>query len=677
MNLIQLALRRPYTFIVMAMLIVLATPFALLKMPTDILPEINIPVISIVWNYTGMSAQEMGQRITASNERSLTTTVSDIEHVESQTLAGIAVIKVFFQPKADIQTALAQVTAIEQTQLRQLPPGITPPLIIKYSASSIPVVQLGLSSQTLPEQSIFDAAVNILRPQLINIPGVAIPFPYGGKNKLISVDLDTNALQARGLSPADVVNAINAQNLILPSGTAKFGPTEYTVRMNGSTDTIAALNDLPVRTVNGATTTIGDVSFVRDGFAPQTNIVRQDGQRGVLLSVLKNGGASTLDIMSNLRAQLPHAGEIMPKEITVKTLFDQSVFVKAAVAGVALEALIAAGLTAALVLLFLGNWRSTLVVAITIPLSILTSVIILQILGETLNLMTLGGLALSVGVLVDQAIVTIENIERHLHLGTELNEAIIVGAGEIGVPAFVSTICICIVFVPMFFLSGVARFLFVPMAEAVVFAMAASYILSRTLVPTMVMLLMKGPAARRDGCEAEPAAARLPRVRRALRAGAPRLHAGAVGAALAPAQLLDRLHGVLPAVVRPVLRAGPRLLPRRRRRPGAPAHAPAHRHAHRGDGARRRRGRGRDPRAGAGRPARDGAGQPRRAQLRHQPVVQQRRHDRHAGRRDPDRAEGRPRANGEVRDDPAQASCRGASPASSSSSSRPTSSRRS
>ena len=492
MNLIQLALRRPLTFVVAAMLIVLATPFALLKMPTDILPEINIPVISIVWNYTGMSAQEMGQRITASNERSLTTTVSDIEHIESQTLSGIAVIKIFFQPNANIQTAIAQVTAIEQTQIKQLPPGITPPLIIKYSASSIPVVQLGLSSATLPEQSVFDAAVNILRPQLVNIPGVAIPYPYGGKSRLVSIDLDTNAMQARGLSPADVVSALNVQNLILPSGTAKFGSTEYTVKLNGSTDSIAALNDLPIRTLNGATTTIGDVGFVRDGFAPQTNIVRQDGQRGVLLSVLKNGGASTLDIMSNLRALLPAAAAQMPREISVKTLFDQSVFVKAAVLGVVMEALIAAGLTAALVLLFLGNWRSTLVIALTIPLSILTSVIILQVLGETLNLMTLGGLALSVGVLVDQAIVTIENIERHLHLGTGLDEAIIVGAGEIGVPAFVSTLCICIVFVPMFFLSGVARFLFVPMAEAVVFAMAASYLLSRTLVPTLVMLLMRG-----------------------------------------------------------------------------------------------------------------------------------------------------------------------------------------
>jgi len=492
MSLIEIALKRPYTFIVMAMLIVLATPFALLKMPTDILPEINIPVVSIIWNYTGMSAQEMGQRITATNERSLTTTVSDIEHIESQTLPGIAVIKIFFQPNANIQTAIAQTVSIEQAQLRQLPPGITPPLIIKYSASSIPVVQLALSSPTIPEQGVFDAAVNILRPQLITIPGVAIPFPYGGKNRLISVDLDTQALQARGLAPNDVVNAINAQNLILPSGTAKFGETEYNVALNGSTSTIAALNDLPVRTTGGVMTTISDVAFVRDGFAPQTNIVRQNGARGVLISVLKNGGASTLDIMSNLRELLPRAQTLLPAEITVKPLFDQSVFVKAAVKGVATEALIAAGLTAAMVLLFLGNWRSTLVIALTIPLSLLSSVIVLDILGETLNLMTLGGLALSVGVLVDLAIVTIENVERHLHLGTPLHEAIVVGTGEIGVPAFVSTLCICIVFVPMFFLSGVARFLFVPMAEAVVFAMAAAYLLSRTLVPTLVMLLMGG-----------------------------------------------------------------------------------------------------------------------------------------------------------------------------------------
>ncbi|EJL92305.1 cation/multidrug efflux pump [Herbaspirillum sp. CF444] len=491
MSMVELALRRPYTFIVMAMLIVLSTPLVLMKMATDIFPEINIPVISIIWNYNGLSAQEMGQRIASQNERGLTTVVSDIEHIESQSLAGVAVIKVFFQPNANIQNAIAQVVASVQSQLRQLPPGITPPLVIKYSASSIPVMQLALSSPTLPEQQLFDAAVNTLRPQLITIPGVAVPFPYGGKTRLISVDLDTQALQARGLSPVDVVNAVNTQNLILPSGTAKFGATEYTIKMNGSPEAVAGLNDLPVRTAaNGATTYLRDVAYVRDGFSPQTNVVRQDGVRGVLLSVLKNGGASTLDIVNNLRALLPQAQQTMPADVKITPLFDQSLFVKAAVKGVVAEALIAAGLTAAMVLLFLGNWRSTLIIAVTIPLSILASILVLYMLGETLNLMTLGGLALSVGILVDQAIVTIENIERHMHMGKPLHDAIIVGAGEIGVPAFVSTVCICIVFVPMFFLSGVARFLFVPLAEAVVFAMAASYILSRTLVPTLVMLLM-------------------------------------------------------------------------------------------------------------------------------------------------------------------------------------------
>ncbi|MDR6538133.1 multidrug efflux pump subunit AcrB [Variovorax soli] len=499
---VSLALRRPYTFIVMAMLIVLATPFVLARMATDIFPDINIPVLSIIWNYGGLPAQEMGQRIAGQTERGLTTTVSDIEHIESQSLAGVSVIKIFFQPTANIETAIAQTVASVQTQVRQLPPGITPPLVIKYSASSIPVIQLALSSSERPENALFDSAINQLRPQLITIPGVAIPFPYGGKNRVISVDLDTQALQARGLSPAEVVNAVNAQNLILPSGTAKFGATEYSVRMNGSPEVLAGLNDLPVRTAGGATTYLRDVAYVRDGFQPQTNIVRQDGVRGVLLSVIKNGAASTLDIVSNLRTLLPVAQQGMPADIKVTPLFDQSLFVKAAVQGVVLEAVIAALLTAAMVLIFLGNWRSTLIIAATIPLSILASILVLYALGETLNLMTLGGLALSVGILVDQAIVTIENIERHLHMGTPLHEAIMVGAGEIGTAAFVSTLCICIVFVPMFFLSGVARFLFVPLAEAVVFAMLASYILSRTLVPTLVMLLMgrvqaHGPAAGR------------------------------------------------------------------------------------------------------------------------------------------------------------------------------------
>src|SRR3954467_7636008 len=355
---VGLALRRPYTFIVMAMLIVLATPFVLAKMAMDIFPEINIPVISIIWNYNGLPAQEMGQRVASSSERGLTTTVGDIEHIESTSLPGISVMKVFFQPNANIQSAIAQTVAAVQTQVRQLPPGITPPLVIKYSASSIPVVQLALSSGTLPEQSVFDLAVNTLRPRLVTIPGVAIPFPYGGKIKVISVDLDTNALQARGLAPADVVNAVNTQNLILPSGTAKLGDTEYTVRMNGSPEAIAGLNDLPVRTSGGTTTYLRDVANVRDGFQPQTNVVRQDGQRGVLLSVLKNGGASTLDIVRNLRAMLPRAAEQLPQDIKVTPLFDQSVFVKAAVKGVVAEGAIAALLTAAMVLLFLGSWRS-------------------------------------------------------------------------------------------------------------------------------------------------------------------------------------------------------------------------------------------------------------------------------------------------------------------------------
>jgi multidrug efflux pump subunit AcrB len=499
MSMVQLALRRPYTFIVMALLILLATPFALRGMATDIFPEINIPVISIIWNYNGLSAQEMGQRVAAQTERGLTTTVSDIEHIESQSLSGVSVIKIFFQPTANIQTAIAQTVASVQTQVRQLPPGITPPLVIKYSASSIPVVQLALSSTSLPEQTVFDAAVNQLRPQLVTIPGVAIPFPYGGKIRLISVDLDVQALQSRGMAPVDVVNAVNTQNLVLPSGTAKFGETEYNVRMNSSPDAISGLNDLPVRTAAGATTYVRDVAQVRDGFSPQTNVVRRDGERGVLLSVLKNGGASTLDIVANLRAMLPVAMQTMAADIKVTPLFDQSVFVKAAIKGVVAEAVIAAGLTAAMVLLFLGNWRSTVIIAATIPLSILSSILILYMLGETLNLMTLGGLALSVGILVDQAIVTIENIERHLHLGKSLEDAILTGAGEIGIPVLVATMCICIVFVPMFFLSGVARFLFVPLAEAVVFAMAASYLLSRTLVPTLVMLLMGGAHAADSG----------------------------------------------------------------------------------------------------------------------------------------------------------------------------------
>ncbi len=492
MWIVQVALRRPYTFIVMALMILLATPLALMRMPIDVFPEIDIPVVSIIWNYNGLPAQEMGSRIATINERGLTTTVNDIEHIESQSVAGISIVKVFFQPGVDIQMAVAQIVSATQAQTRQMPPGITPPLVIKYSASSIPVIQLGLSSATLPEQDLFDHAINTLRPRLITIPGVAVPFPYGGKNRLVSVDLDTKALQAKGLTATDVVNAISAQNLILPSGTAKIGETEYSINLRGSPSTIAALNALPIRTSNGATTIIRDVAFVHDGYTPQTNVVRQNGERGVLLSVYKNGSASTIEIVDRLKALLPQVSALMPKEIKITQLFDQSIFVKAAVSGVMHEAVIAGCLTAAMILLFLGNWRSTCIIAISIPLSILSSVLALYALGETLNLMTLGGLALAVGILVDDATVTIENIERHLHLGKDLYTAVLDGAGEIAVPTFVSTLSICIVFVPMFFLTGVARYLFVPLAEAVVFAMLASYVLSRTLVPTLSLLLMRG-----------------------------------------------------------------------------------------------------------------------------------------------------------------------------------------
>ncbi|MDR5797181.1 efflux RND transporter permease subunit [Caballeronia sp. LZ008] len=490
MWIVNVALKRPYTFIVMAIMILLATPFVLVTTPVDVLPEIDIPVVSIIWNYTGLSAQDMANRITSVNERSLTTTVNNIEHIESQSLQGIAIIKLFLQPTANIQTAIAQTVAVEQAQVKQMPPGATPPLVISYSASSIPVIQLGLSSPKQSEQDLNDTALNFLRPQLVTIPGAAVPYPYGGKTRLISVDLDTRALLAKGLTPTDVVQAVNAQNLILPTGTAKIGPREYTVDMNGSPATVAGLNDIPVRTINGATTYLREVAHVRDGFSPQTNIVRQDGHRGVLISVLKNGNASTLSIVNTLHDLLPQARASLPSDLKISALFDQSVFVKAAVQGVVREALIAAALTAAMILLFLGNWRSTCIIAISIPLSILSSLIVLHALGQTINIMTLGGLALAVGILVDDATVTIENIERHLHMGTNLHDAILEGAGEIAVPALVSTLCICIVFVPMFFLTGVAKFLFVPLAEAVVFAMLASYILSRTLVPTLAMLLM-------------------------------------------------------------------------------------------------------------------------------------------------------------------------------------------
>jgi multidrug efflux pump subunit AcrB len=490
MWIVRLALSRPYTFIVMALVIVLLTPLVLMRTPTDIFPEINIPVIGLVWTYTGLQPQEMEQRITSNVERGITVLVNDVEHIESQSLGGIAIIKIFFQPNANIQTALAQTAAISQTFLRALPPGTTPPLVIIYSASTIPVLQIGLTSDRLSEQQIFDYANNFIRTQLATVQGASMPFPYGGKSRLISVDIDSAALQAKGLSPVDIVNAVNAQNLILPTGTAKLGALEYNVEMNGSPRTIAELNDLPVKTVNGSTIYMRDVAHVRDGYSPQTNVVMANGKRGVLMSVYKTGNASTLSIVDRVKQTLEDYKPSLPDGLNLTTFFDQSLFVRAAIQGVLREAMIAACLTAIMILLFLGNWKSTLIIAISIPLSILVSILCLSALGETINIMTLGGLALAVGILVDDATVEIENINRNLAMGKETVQAILDGAQQIAVPAFVSTLCICIVFIPMFFLSGVAKYLFVPLAEAVIFAMLASYMWSRTIVPTMAMYLL-------------------------------------------------------------------------------------------------------------------------------------------------------------------------------------------
>ena len=490
MWIVRIALRRPYTFVVMALLILMLGPLTIARTPTDIFPNIDIPVVTVVWNYGGLSADEMSNRIVSIYERNLTATVNDIEHVESQSLRGIAVVKVFFQPGAKIDLAVAQVTASAQSQLRQLPPGTQPPFILTYNASTVPVLQLALSGRKLSEQQLFDIAVNFLRTQLAGVSGAQIPYPYGGKQPQIQVDLLPGAMQAKHLTPADVVNAISVQNLILPGGTQKLGTTEYDVDMNASPKTIEELNDLPIRTVAGNTIYIHDVAHVRDGFPPQTNIVRVDGSRAALLTIQKVGNASTIDIINNVKNLLPKIAAGLPPELEIKPLADQSVFVQASISGVLREALIAACLTALMILVFLGSWRSTVIIAVSIPLSILSSIIVLSALGETINIMTLGGLALAVGMLVDDATVAIENINWHLEQGKDLEPAILEGSDQIAIPAFVSTICICIVFVPMFFLTGVARYLFVPMAEAVVFAMLASYVLSRTLVPTMAKYLL-------------------------------------------------------------------------------------------------------------------------------------------------------------------------------------------
>jgi multidrug efflux pump subunit AcrB len=487
MWIVRLALRRPYTFVVCSLVLLLLTPFVLMRTPTDIFPNINIPVISIVWQYAGLNAQEFEQRIIYAHERSLSATVNDIEHIESNSYNGVGVIKVFMQPGTRVEAGVAQITAIAQTILRLLPPGQQPPLIIQYNASTVPILQYGVGSKSLTEQELYDMSQNNIRVGLSTVLGAAVPWPYGGRTRVVSVDLNLSALKAKNLSAQDVVNAMNAQNLVFPAGTAKIGTTEFDVELNTSPKVLEELNDLPVKTINGTTIYVRDVAQVRDGFQPQQNVVRQDGVRGALLTILKSGSASTLDVVRRVKEVMPRILTSLPPELEVKEFADQSLFVRAAVGGVMKEGVIAAALTAVMILLFIGSWRSTIIIAVSIPLSVLSSIAILSALGETINLMTLGGLALAVGILVDDATVEIENVHRQMATGKPLEQAILDGAQEIALPAFVSTLCVCIVFVPMFFLAGVARHLFVPLAEAVVFAMLSSYVLSRTLIPTLVL----------------------------------------------------------------------------------------------------------------------------------------------------------------------------------------------
>ena len=491
MWIVKLALDRPYTFIVLAILILIAAPVVIFRTPTDIFPNIDIPVVSIAWQYTGLEPEELEGRLTTPYEKVLTTLVDNVQHIESTTYRGQSIIKVYLQPGASLATANAQVSSASEFELRQLPPGTLPPQIINFSASSVPILQLGLSGNGLSEQELNDIGLNLLRPQLVTVPGAVVPNVYGGKQRTIVVNLDPKLLQATGLAPSDVLNAMAAQNVIQPGGTAKIGSAEYDILVNASPSTIAGLANLPIKKVGNTIIFLRDVATVADGSIPQTNIVRQDGARGVLITILKSGSASTLSVVKGVRDLLPKVKLSLPPNLKITPLADQAVFVNASVKGVIREAVIAAALTGLMILLFLGSWRATLIIAVSIPLSILSSIIVLGLIGQTINIMTLGGLALAVGILVDDATVTIENIERYLEEGAELHEGILEGAAQIAVPALVSTLCICIVFLPMFFLSGVSRYLFVPLAEAVVFAMLASYALSRTLVPTLAMYLLK------------------------------------------------------------------------------------------------------------------------------------------------------------------------------------------
>ncbi len=490
MWIVRIALNRPYTFIVLALLILILSPVVILRTPTDIFPNIDIPVVSVAWTYTGLNPEDLETRLTTPYEKALTTLVDNISHIESTTYNGVAVVKVYLQPNASLDTANAQVVAASQFLLRQLPPGTLPPEIINFSASSVPILQLGLSGNGLSEQQLNDLGLQYVRTQLITVPGATVPYPYGGKQREVMISMDQNLMQSKNISPTDILKAVNAENLVLPSGTAKIGESELDVRVNTAPRTYAELGAIPIKQVGSTTIYLRDVATVGDGASPQTNVVRQDGRRGVLVSILKAGSASTLDVVRGVYRMLPRIAAIVPPELKLTPLADQSVFVRNSISGVIREAIIAAALTALMILLFLGSWRSTLIIAVSIPLSILSSIIVLSLLHETINIMTLGGLALAVGILVDDATVEIENIERNLGMKKELRQAILDGAQQIAVPAFVSTLCICIVFLPLFLLQGVARYLFVPLAEAVVFAMLASYLLSRTLVPTMALYLL-------------------------------------------------------------------------------------------------------------------------------------------------------------------------------------------
>jgi multidrug efflux pump subunit AcrB len=513
--LVRIALRRPYTFVVLALLLLIIGPLAASRTPVDIFPEIRIPVIATIWQYTGLPPAEMAGRMIAQFERALTTTVNDIEHIEANSYTGVGIVKVFFQQGADIRTANAQVTAISQTLLRNMPPGSVPPLILNYNASTVPIIQLALSGKGLPEQTLFDLGLNFVRVPVVTVPGAAMPYPFGGKFRQIQIDINPEAMRARGLSGQDVANALAAQNLITPVGTEKIGTYEYAINLNNAPSAIKALDDLPIKTVNGAMVYIHDVGHVRDGSPPQQNIVHVDGNRSVLMFVLKNGAVSTLSIIDGVKKKVQEMKRTLPSNLVLTAIGDQSIFINAAIGGVIREGVIAAALTSLMILLFLGSFRSTLIIATSIPLSVLGSIATLWALGETLNIMTLGGLALAVGILVDEATVTIENINWHLEQGKEVEQAIMDGAEQIVTPAFVSLLCICIVFVPMFFLTGVPRFLFVPLAEAVMSAMVWSFILSRTLVPTMAKYMLRKHAAHTDahGGDTPPPRPRNPLVR--------------------------------------------------------------------------------------------------------------------------------------------------------------------